>query len=443
MSSRPRVRRSTMHTSLPEPTAYHPSHGGGRCSSPQYRHSLSYSHEFIGVPDDFDRYELLRLCKRVGKAAGLTPRLLQLLEYYLGFTRPQDFASGNAVCYQSLARTALELGVSERQIQHLEQQGFQLGLWTWRASGNNRRFGQRDKEGNLLFAYGIDLLPLVTLREELEAKLQAKQRHDDAWVKTKRQISAFRGHIRSLFQEAFQQGHWNEQWDEWQAAYNGMAIPIRTYHELATLESLLARHKSLYETILVVVDAGNVEEGAEALTENTSPRREKNFASINYFTQELTDKSACSPAGQGLQESPGEPSQPPSPIAASGLQHISLGLTLQIVSERFAVYLPSSSQRVTWPDVIEAAYRLRPTLGISQDNWAEACQLLGRSGAAICVAIVDRSALRIDNRVVHPGSYFRAMIAKARGGELRLHRSVFGLLEREEGPATALLPRSA
>lgn len=417
-----------MHT-YSEPTAYHPGHGGGRCSSPQYRHSLSYSENFIGLPDDFDKWELLRLCKRVGKAAGLTPRLLQLLEYYLGFSRPQDFASGNAVCYQSLARTALDLGVSERQIQHLEQQGFKLGLWTFRASGNNRRYGQRDAEGNLLYAYGIDLLPIAYLREELETKLAEKQLHNDTWTKVKRQISAFRGHLRSLLQEAMQNGTWNEQWQEWQAAYDSIATPIRTYHELATLQVLLARHKALYQAMLAVVDTVKAEEGAATLSEKTSPKCEKDFASINYYTQELTDKSDCSPAGQGLQESSDEPPPLQSNVVASGIQHVSLGQTLQIVSERFAVYLPSNSQRVTWPDVIEAAYRLRPTLGISQESWAEACQVLGRSGAAVCLAIVDRSALRLENRVMNPAAYFRAMIAKARVGELRLHRSVFSLLE--------------
>ncbi len=87
---------------------------------------------------------------------------------------------------------------------------------------------------------------------------------------------------------------------------------------------------------------------------------------------------------------------------------------------------------MNWNDVIEAAYQLRPDLNISQQSWGEACELLGRAGAAICVLITDQATLRGDNRVTLPAAYFRSLCNKARAGELRLHNSIFGLLSRDQ-----------
>ncbi len=83
-----------------------------------------------------------------------------------------------------------------------------------------------------------------------------------------------------------------------------------------------------------------------------------------------------------------------------------------------------------WSDVVEAAYAVRAELGVSQASWGEACGVLGRTGAAVCLLVTERAAEREEDPVRQPAAYFRGLVRRARGGELRLHRSVFGLLER-------------
>jgi hypothetical protein len=85
-----------------------------------------------------------------------------------------------------------------------------------------------------------------------------------------------------------------------------------------------------------------------------------------------------------------------------------------------------------WNDVIEAAYRVRQDLHIPQNFWAEACNVLGRSGAALCILLTDQAAQRTDNPVTKPAAYFKAMIKRAHTGNLHLHNSIFGILKREE-----------
>lgn len=104
-----------------------------------------------------------------------------------------------------------------------------------------------------------------------------------------------------------------------------------------------------------------------------------------------------------------------------------LKIALDASSERFQTHLPFDP---TWPDIVEAAYHLRTDLGISQTSWGRGCKLLGRTGAALCVLITDRARDRDTDPVRSPAAYFNGMLKRAADGELHLHKSIFGLLER-------------
>jgi len=65
--------------------------GGGRVATSHYRQSLQQREDFTGLEEDCNRYSLLLLCKRVGRLADFTPRMIQLLEYYMAFTRDYDW----------------------------------------------------------------------------------------------------------------------------------------------------------------------------------------------------------------------------------------------------------------------------------------------------------------------------------------------------------------
>src|SRR3982751_1949914 len=149
-----------------------PSFSGGRRSTPELRASVQMAEAFEGLPQEVDRYDLLILVKRAGKGAGFTSAMIELLDYYMAFTRECDWEQGaRPIVYQSVSKTALDFGVSERQIQKTEQALFKAGAITWNDSGNHRRYGQRhQKTGRIEYAFGVDLTPLAWLRAELEKK---------------------------------------------------------------------------------------------------------------------------------------------------------------------------------------------------------------------------------------------------------------------------------
>jgi hypothetical protein len=416
--------------------------GGGRCASDALRHAQRQAEDFSGLEAGADRYGLLLLAKRTGKHAGFTPRMLTLLEYYLAYTRDLDWEEGGRpVVYQSLARSALDLGVTERQVQKLEAALFAAGAITWNDSGNHKRYGQRDSEtGRIVYAFGVDLTPLAYLRPQLEAVLAEKRRHDDAWMAAKRQASWLRRQVRALLAEWSQreEGGPIGAIELFASRYDAVAVPIRTSMDLAALTMLVAEHQKLYDAIVeeMGVTSSEAEEGLqrESMPKETtkgSSRGEPQVAHYNYSTQSFIEP--CSRDDTGFQESVGRPSvgkqeSPSTGQASSGLEHVTLGIALSAASERLSVQLPKDPG---WGDLVEAAYRLRQELGVSQQSWGEACGVLGRSGAAVAILVTDRAALRDDNPARAPAAYFRGLVTRAERGELRLHSTLFGLLSKQ------------
>ena len=451
---------------------------GGRIASPKLREAIELCEDFTGLEEGVNRYDLLLLVKRAGRIAGFSPRMIALLDYYMAFTRDIDWEEGSRpIVYKSLSSTALDMGVSERQIQALEKQLFEIGAITWNDSGNHRRYGQRcDETGQILYAFGVELTPLAYLKAKLQDALHEKQLYDKAWQDTKRQISYYRRQIRSILLEAEARLHDEDEvsiMDQADIAhfagkYNAIAYQIRTSLDLDHTRSLLSEHKVLFADLSDKVQdydqqavlSNNQKTQMGQITDKDSCMSEEKFTDYKYTKQKPLNKLSTSrPSPNFLQEGVAERPQPQSEIelngkdrrraggidqdreddpsqdqdiiSSTGLQHVSLKQLLNISSERFMEQFPIQNRPMNHSDFIEAAYKLKDKLGISQNSWGHACMTLGRIGAAVCVILTDQANLREENRVMKPGAYFNAMINRAKSGELKLHKSVMGHLKRE------------
>lgn len=436
---------------------------GGRIGSSKLRHSLEQCEDFAGLEENTNRYDLLLLVKRIGKSAGFSPRMIHLLDYYMSFTRDLDWEQGaNPIVYQALSKTALDLGVSERQIQKLEKSLFEAGALTWNDSGNHRRYGQRDPEsGMILYAYGVDLTPLAYLKDKLRHKLEEKQLYDKAWMEAKRQISWYRrqtkaciGELAALQADGIQL---EQPIYELEASYDAISIQIRARMELQTLLDLSAKHKKLYEDILSMVKPVQRDpiepQETHSIVSKCSSLSDQSFTHYNYTNKKQSNKLDTSKAeAQRFQKSsnedfedkgvsteqaePDQVSEEDNSILQTGLQHITLKQALNAASERFRNHLPMANRSMEWGDFVEAAYNLKGELDISQQSWANACVVLGRGGAAICLLLTDQAAQRELKPVKKPAAYFNAMIKRSKTGDLKLHSSIFGILKREYADLT-------
>lgn len=76
---------------------------------------------------------------------------------------------------------------------------------------------------------------MAYLRPKLEELLHEKQLYDQAWLETKREISALRRQIKGLLLEWQEEGTCLSSIQEIEQRYQEIAIPIRTNMDLETL----------------------------------------------------------------------------------------------------------------------------------------------------------------------------------------------------------------
>lgn len=420
---------------------------GGRVSSPKFRASLEKAEQFEGLQEDVSKFYALKLIKKAGKDAGFTSDLVELLEYYLVRTSDVDWTQGNnPICYQAVTTTAQDLDISERQVRNRENALNALGALTWRDSGNFKRFGARDPAtGQITYAFGVDLSPLGSLIPVLEQKIERKKAFTALWNDQKRKISGLRGRIRTLLAEACLYDQLMDFAETMQAEYDAICYSIRTYHSLTDLKTLYEKHQLVVSGLLDALNSVSKAEDNSHLSYDTSAMGEGNFPHIQRTTLLKSDKSDySSPSDNCLQEGVAassdlqriDPEERKSggSVAAAEKESLAGNITVKQVlnasSERFRSHIPLSNGKVAWSDFVEAAASLLNELKINKSAWWEACGVMDRYAAAICVMVIDQKLQDPENPIKNPGGYLRAMTARAKSGELNLQNSVFGLLKK-------------
>ena len=83
-----------------------------------------------------------------------------------------------------------------------------------------------------------------------------------------------------------------------------------------------------------------------------------------------------------------------------------------------------------WNDVVSNARMMRIMIGLSEAAWEQAAREIGSVAASAILATVMEKVFREGSEINKPGGYFRAMVERARTGNLYLDRSLFSLAGR-------------
>lgn len=333
--------------------------------------------------------------------------------------------------YQSQIRTAMDMGVSERQIQKLEKALFEVGALTWNDSGNHKRYGQRcKKSGAVVYAYGVDLRPLASLQSRLEQIVSAKKKYQAAWMETKRQISYYRAQIRRALEE-----HHTTENVQYGENYRAISYQIRQNLDLDALRHLLQAHKDLLNAIMTDVEAQKTHERTCISEKKFAHKESTIYIKPNKLESSRSPSANSLPKKQMGKSKYKEPSVQKAIKAKkqeTGLEHIKPKHLYFSAREGFREYIPIAQRQMSWDDIVAAAHIYKNEIGIDQNLWGRGCAGLTRLGAAICVILTDHAVHRSENPIKNSAAYFQSLINKAEKGELRLHDSIFGLLSREE-----------
>ena len=117
-----------------------------------------------------DKWTLLRAVEKAREPLGLRATTLAVLRAMLTFMR-EDRISATAddrhICFASNAALAERAHISVQTVERHVARLVSLGLVRRHASGNNKRWARRDRQGRVVLAAGLSVLPLLEKHDEL------------------------------------------------------------------------------------------------------------------------------------------------------------------------------------------------------------------------------------------------------------------------------------
>jgi replication initiation protein RepC len=458
MESAPEAQRDSF---VPTPT-------GLRRLTPSLLKADRTAESFAGLPDGVTVHgQLLAAFKAAAPRLGVSARLVHAVDWLFRFIQPQDWGrGGRPIVWPSASMQADALGLSGTQVKAINRQLIEAGLITMKDSPNGKRYGQRDRQGRIVEAYGFDLSPIAARYAEF-LRLTEEARAERAEMgRLRRRATIARNGIIQILETATEYGFEGEEWtrlacDTWDLAkaLRGVERPEEMALRVQSLERRQRAARERLENLLAAVPS-TVSEAVDS-----DPKRPESRP--HYYSYKLspnpkqdtviapeernpangtrvpTPEMPVQPAG-----SPGQRAKRPERGDTGTVMRLSTD-ELMHLAPRLRPYLRSSAP--TWGEVVDAADWLRHDLGVSKSLWGEACLAMGREEAAIALAIV--SAKPVEHFRTTPGGYFHGMVTKAKTGDLHLNRTIWALRDaadpgrgRKPGRAgerdqTGMLPR--
>jgi replication initiation protein RepC len=386
---------------------------------------------FSGLPEGVTQPgQLLAALKAAAPRLGVGPRLIHAVDWLFRFTQPQDWGQGaRPIVWPSAAMQQEALGLSPTRVKAINRVLIDAGLITMKDSPNGKRYGKRDGRERIVEAYGFDLSPIAARHAEFVALAEEARLEREAVRRLRRRATIARKGIAQVLETVAEYGLADDVWET--LARDSAAIvralkdvtrPEEMEQGVGSLERRQNEGRRQLEVQLKVVDS--VPKGAE-----NGPHITTTTESLNPMDTVIAQQTCSFSGGQGgSQPSSSTPSEGAEPEKVLKLRPGELAR----LAPRLQSYLRGSEP--SWPDIVDAADRLRHDLDISKALWGEACFAMGREVAALALAIVstkDPAHFRTT-----PGGYFHGMVGKHKAGALNLDRTIWGLRRAAEPSGT-------
>lgn len=383
-----------------------------------------------------ERGEIWNVTQRAMRALKVNATQQKLLETLVWRTFEEDWTGGNRpIVWLSNASLAREAGlaIATSTVRSSLASLANLGLITFQDSGNCRRAGSR-KDGQIVYAYGIDLSVLEARYEELRAIAEAHESEEDAIRLARTAVQRLRRSIPAHLQAA-QAQRFPGRWPTFRQRYERVVAHLG--RASMANRSMLERARRVLERLLdhvqkALVSCASAEDSVATATENgcaLETTNQPHFVDCNQNRHRANARSVNIPDAGSASESTAYENgvEPDANVESKSLPPSGYQLTLEQVltaCPEFAVYADEDIR--SWGQLISAAGRIRPWNGISPSAWEDACTVMGKPAAAVAMAIIIQK--RAADQIREPGGYLRGMTDRHREGQLRLDKTIRALL---------------
>ena len=415
---------------------------------------------------------VLSKVKKAAAHIGLDAQHEVLLDKLFMLTQAQDWDGTSPVgpvVFGSNAFLADEINRTERSTKRLLGDLIELGLIAPRDSANGRRWGRRDEAGLLVEAYGFSLAPCAARYDEFDEA--AGRRIADRKERGRLKATITREKKRIAAAAAKAEAGWAlfRSWLDEVAAIVAQCARA----SLKRLRDLAARMTQMRMEAEAAAEAtrgrdpraeraateasprdGHAEEGeragekparnAEAASPDSADARVRgSFPSpqgvINDTritatpqTPSLWDSCGSQAKEEWSRVGAARPSFGPNAEVAAlddlEKHGIEASMVLSLVTEP---RLQDLDREPDWSVVAAEAEQLAHDRRIDPRLTSELARVLGRRAAAVAIIVTARKRDRWQVR--NEGGYLRRMLEVARTGELRMGRTVWGLVRAAEG----------
>jgi replication initiation protein RepC len=336
---------------------------------------MTASSRHSGLSDGVSRFDLLKAFERVARPYfGLSHTEISLVRHYIMRTFDQDYRPGQ-ICavWQMVCNTAVELNVSSRSINAAERRLEAMGFLRRDFASNGARSGAR-QNGNIIWANGINLGPLIGRQSELVAAAEALSMRRKATTACRTEIRKLNRAIRASENEELK-------------ARSQEILPDGRSARITSLEQL----ESIRAALSAVV--AELESCSRALHVSGPP---EDFGAP--IIQSKMIQESCSVKR----------------VAPLRELRITTRLAMELATPEYRDTLAYFGEP-SWANIVEASSEIAAIIGIGSKAWKLACMSLGRQLAAVCVIIIHRNAALPKHNSYHaknPGGCLVGMAEK-------------------------------
>ncbi|MCP2001312.1 replication initiation protein RepC [Nitrobacter winogradskyi] len=282
------------------------------------------------------------------------------------------------------------------------------GLVVRRDSPNGKRYARKGSAGEIEFAFGFDISPLVVRSEEFESLAADIEAEARALKLVRERITLCRRDIAKMIATGIDEGVPTRQggqgpadWQEVHAAFRSIVDQIPRTATRQELEPIAEELSQLADDVLNLLET-------HIKTKNPSANESHSERHIqNSNTDPLIDLEPSLRKGRAASAEP----KPQTPRVAEGTYP--LGMVLSACPD---IVDYAKGGIGNWRDFLATAAVVRSMLGISPSAWEEAQTVLGETPAAIVVACILQRGAAIRSA----GGYLRGLTRKAEAGEFSL-----------------------
>jgi len=428
-------------------------YAGIRRMSPALYQGQEDAEVFEGLPEGFTHWDVFWRLDRAATPMGFSRVEIDTLRVLWKFSQAQDWRTGSRpIVWPSNETLMLELGLSRSALKYRLRSLATKRLITFKDSPTGKRYGHRDHAGELILnaTFGIDLSAAV---QQLDACERAAERYD-----VERGLRRDLRRRRTIAVKATRQAI--ETTLEYELAVDVEALQAELvtlpdvtdpWVPFAVLRDCTDRAERLRavaeDQVQAALGRGQTHDEHSDDHEDLDPAGPASGPHIQITTDPKIDLSSyrnAAPRSEGRrarpQAAPRRAEEPSSEAIEGGgtagarsenhghgSNYISRSMALKLMPEAMRDFMAEAfpnRRAATWANLVDIAHWHLASLGISEKAWSQACEAIGRNGAAIAVFIIAAKA----HEIRKPDRYLRSMAYRADAGELQLHRSAWGIL---------------